>query len=219
MRFIVRVALTAALAAGAAGGIGAGAAAAAGPPASAFVPAGFEVERRVSADIGGDRRADAVLVLRRVAPAGAPADEPPALARRLVLLKARADGGFVQIGEGRRVLLCTRCGGAFFGAATTPVRVRVRAKVVIVEQERGSRQLTRQRFRIRAEGALGTRLIGVDVRVADRLTGAVVERSTNLLTGERLVTRTDARGRRSVTRSRVPVRRIPLERVVQGAWR
>jgi hypothetical protein len=192
---------------------------AAGPPESAFVPDSFRVEKRLRADIGGDRTPDRVLVLVRRAPAGAPSGEPPALARRLVLLKARSDGGYVQIGEGRRVLLCTRCGGAFFGSARTPVRVRVRARVVIAEQESGSRVLTFQRFRVRSESAIGTRLIGVDVRRTDRLTGRVVEISTNLLTGDRIVTRIDAAGRRRVARSSVPVRRIPLEAVDQRRYR
>lgn len=198
---------------------GAAQAASAGPPEGSFVPAGFEVEKRIRADIGGDRTADRVLVLVRRAPAGAPAGDPPPLARRLVMLKARTDGGFVQIGEGRRVLLCTRCGGAFFGALETPVSVEVRRRVVVVEQESGSRELTFQRFRVRAEGALGTRLIGVDVRRTDRLTGVVVERSTNLITGRRIVARTDATGRRTVRRSRVPARRIALEQVARTAWR
>ena len=196
-------------------GAGAAPAIAAGPPLAAFVPEGFAVETRIRADIGGDARADAVLVL--VSPRGRPGD-PPSRARRLVLLKARSDGGFLQIGEGRRVLLCTRCGGAFYGAARTPVRVRVQRRVVIVEQTSGSRELTFQRFRIRSEGAIGTRLIGVDTRTTDRLTGRSVSRSTNLLTGERIVIVTGADGRRRVVRSRVAVRAIPLERVDRARY-
>ncbi len=189
------------------------AAMAAGPPMSAFVPAGFRIEKRISTEIGGDRRADAVMVLVERTPAGAPAQDPPALARRLVVLKARPDGGFVQIGEGRRALLCTRCGGAFFGTARTPVRVVVRRRVVIAEQESGSRVLTFQRMRFRAEGALHVRLIGTDVRTTDRLTGVVVETSTDRLTGERIILRTDAAGRRSVRRRTVPVTTTYVEDV------
>lgn len=190
-----------------------GAATAAGPALADFVPPGFRIEKRISTDIGGDARKDAVLVLVRRAPANAPAAGPPPLARRLVILKARSDGGFVQIGEGRRVLLCTRCGGAFFGVARTPVTVKVRRQVVIAEQEFGSRVLTFQRFRFRSEGALSVRLIGVDVRTTDRLTGLVVETSTNRLTGERIVTRTDAMGRPTMVSSRVPVTPVYIEAV------
>ncbi len=189
------------------------AAIAAGPPPSAFVPEGFRIEKRISTSIGGDRHTDAVMVLVRRPPAGAPAQDPPPLARRLVVLKARSDGGFVQIGEGRRVLLCTRCGGAFFGTARTPVRVVVRDEVVIAEQESESRVLTFQRMRFRAEGALHVRLIGVDVRTTDRLTGVIVETSTNRLTGERIILRTDAAGRRSVRRQTVPVTTTYIEDV------
>jgi hypothetical protein len=190
-----------------------GPAAAAGPALADFVPAGFRIEKRITTDIGGDAHRDAVLVLVRRAPANAPPGDPPPLARRLVILKARSDGGFVQIGEGRRVLLCTRCGGAFFGVARTPVTVKVRRKIVIAEQESGSRVITFQRFRFRSEGALSVRLIGVDVRATDRLTGIVVETSTNRLTGERIVTRTDAKGRRTVRSSRVPVKPVFIEAV------
>lgn len=91
--------------------------------------------------------------------------------------------------------------------------------MVIVEQESGSRVLTHQRFRVRSEGAVGTRLIGVDVRRTDRLTGRVVDSSTNLLTGDRIVTRIDPSGGRRVNRSRVPVRRIALEDVDQRRFR
>ena len=197
----------------------AGLATAAGPPLGSFVPDGFRAATTIRADIGGTPAADAVLVL--VATPGTPQDDggPARAARRLVLLKARADGGFVQIGEGRRILLCTRCGGAFFGVARTPVTVRVRDGVVTVAQESGSRTVTSQRFRIRSEGATGTRLIGVDVRTRDRLTGAEVASRTNLLTGAREVVRTAADGRRTVRRTTVPVRVTPLEAVVAARYR
>lgn len=197
----------------------AGLATSAGPPLGSFVPDGFRVERTIRADIGGTPAPDAVLVLVRT-PGVPQADGGPArAARRLVLLKARADGGFVQIGEGRRILLCTRCGGAFFGVARTPVTVRVRAGVVVVAQESGSRTVTSRSFRVRAEGATGTRLVGVDVRTRDRLTGAEVASRTNLLTGAREVVQIDADGRRTLRRTTVPVRVTPLEAVVASRYR
>lgn len=188
---------------------------AAGPPASAFVPADFRIEQRIDADIAGDTRRDAVLVLVRRAPAGAPPasdDGPPELARRLVVLRARADGGFTRIGEGRRILLCTRCGGAFFGARRTPVTVKVVRRVIIVEQQFGSRELVSQRFRLRPEGAR-TRLIGTDITRADRLTGISREVSTNLLTGDRIVTVERPDGTTTTRRSKVRVTRTLLESV------
>jgi hypothetical protein len=209
----VRTALAAALVLA----VPAAVAAAAGPPESAFVPAGFTVERRVAADYAGDAGRDRVLVLVRRAGPGV-AEAPPQRARRLVLLKARSDGGFARIGEGRRILLCTSCGGALFPPGRTPVSVRVRAGVVIVEQEAGSREVEFQRFRLRQEGALRVRLIGVDTTVRDRLTGASVATSTNLLTGARVVTRVSASGARTVRRTTVPVRRVTVEGVDRDAW-
>lgn len=187
----------------------------AGPPASAFVPDGFRIEKRITAQLGGDATPDAVLVLVQRAPAAAPAagEGPPDLRRRLVLLKGRSDGGFVQMGEGRRILLSTRGGGAFFGVLRTPVTVRVQKRVVIVEQRFGSRELTFQRFRVWFDGALSTRLIGTDISVTDRLTGVTREVSTNHLTGARIVTVTRADGTETKRSSTVRVRRTPLERV------
>lgn len=187
---------------------------AAGPPEAAFVPGTFRVEARIRADIGGDARPDRVLVLVERSRRAGDTGTVPTLRRRLVLLKARTDGGFVLIGEGRRILLCTTCGGALFGAVRTPVTVRVRRGVVVVEQTRGSREVVFERFRVRAEGALSTRLIGRDVRITDRLTGAETSVSTNLLTGDRITTRIAAGGGgATTTRSRVPVTVVPLEAV------
>jgi len=191
----------------------------AGPPASAFVPAGFRIEKRINAQLGGDARPDAVLVLVQRAPAATPAGEdPPDLRRRLVLLKARPEGGFIRMGEGRRILISTRGGGAFFGSLRTPVTVRVAGRVVIVEQRFGSRELTSQRFRVWFDGALSTRLIGTDISVTDRLTGVTREVSTNHLTGARRITTTRADGTRTSRSRSVPVRRTPLERVSFAAF-
>lgn len=52
-----------------------------------------------------------------------------------------------------------------------------------------------------------------DPSVADRLTGLVMETSTNRLTGERIVIRTDAQGRRTVRRATVPVATTLIEAV------
>jgi hypothetical protein len=191
----------------------------AGPPAAAFVPDGFRIEKRIDAQLGGDARKDTVLVLVQRPPA-TPSGEggPPDLRRRLVMLKARADGGYVLMGEGRRILLSTRGGGAFFGSLRTPVTVRVARRVVIVEQRFGSRELTFQRFRVWFDGATSTRLIGTDISVTDRLTGATREVSTNHLTGARIVTVTRADGTTTRRSSTVRVRRTPLEAVNLSAF-
>ena len=207
---IIRTAI-AGLVAGGAALIAATPATPAGPPIADFVPDTFRIEKRISADLGGDAKKDAVLVLVQRAPS--PAAEETGLLRRLVVLKARSDGGYVLVGEGRRILLCTRCGGAFFGSIRTPVTVRVAKRVVIVEQRFGSRELEFQRFRLRLDGALSTRLIGTDITVTDRLTGVSREVSTNLLTGDRIVTVRQADGTEDRRASKVAVRRTLLEGV------
>lgn len=210
----------AALAAAGAALAASGPATPAGPPAAAFVPDGFRIEKRIDAQLGGDARRDAVLVLVQRPPATPPAGDggPPDLRRRLVLLKARSDGGYVRMGEGRRILLSTRGGGAFFGLLRTPVTVRVARRVVIVEQRFGSRELTFQRFRVWFDGATSTRLIGTDISVTDRLTGVTREVSTNHLTGARIVTVTRADGTTTRRTGTVRVRRTPLEAVNLSAF-
>lgn len=205
-----RAVVSAAVAAAGVLAVAASGAVAAGPAESAFIPPDYRVEKRIATDFAGDARIDRVLVL--VQRGGATdGTTVPTLQRRLVLLKARSDGGYVLIGEGRRALLCTSCGGALYAAVRTPVTVYVRRRVVIVEQQHGSSVVTFQRLRFRAEGALRTRLIGEDIRNMDRRTGGVAETSTNLLTGDRIVTRTTPGGRRTERRSRVPVRVVYVE--------
>jgi hypothetical protein len=62
------------------------------------------------------------------------------------------------------------------------------------------------------------RLIGVDTTLRDRLTGALRTTSTNLLTGERIVTVVSADGARTERRARVAARRVPLAAVDHADW-
>jgi hypothetical protein len=153
----------------------------------AFVPAGWQLESRVEGDLNRDAAADAALVLVEKLPPNADKENPPERNRALVILFKTAAGQWQRAAVGSKVLLCTRCGGAFFGVAETPVEVAITNGVLIVNQEFGSRNLTRQTFRFRYEPAVRKFvLIGLDLHDADRATGATVEESTNFLTGVKL---------------------------------
>ncbi len=187
--------------------------AATAPPAhadgsvSSFVPAGFKLARSKAVDLDGDGRSDRALVLRRTR-----AGQGGARPRRLVILRGTGGGRFAGAGTGKRILLCTRCGGAFFGVATPPIRLSVKAGSLVVRQESGSREVTTQTFRLRLRAG-ATTLIGYDERVRDRLTGGVTATSTNLLTGERTVKVTDPESGTTTKRSQVGACRQPLRRV------
>jgi hypothetical protein len=153
----------------------------------AFVPSGWQLESQVEGDLNRDAVADAALVLVEKLPPNADKENPPERNRALVLLFKIVGSQWQRAAVGNKVLLCTRCGGAFFGVAETPVTVSISNGVVIVKQEHGSRNLTSQTLRFRYEPAVQKMvLIGLDLRDVDRATGVVVEESTNFLTGVKL---------------------------------
>lgn len=158
----------------------------------AFVPRGWMIEERIEGDLNRDAVADLALKLVEELPANADKDNPPERNRALLILFQSSDGKLRRQALANKVLLCTRCGGAFFGAMETPSKVTIKDGVLIIDQEYGSRQVTQETFRFRYD-AQSNRfpLIGVDVVTADRATGETTSESTNLLTGIKL---------RSVTR-------------------
>lgn len=158
----------------------------------AFVPRGWTIEERIEGDLNRDAVADLALKLVEELPANADKDNPPERNRALLILFQSSDGKLRRQALANKVLLCTRCGGAFFGAMETPSKVTIKDGVLIINQEYGSRQVTQETFRFRYD-AQSNRfpLIGTDIVTADRATGATISESTNLLTGVKL---------RSVTR-------------------
>lgn len=153
----------------------------------AFVPAGWQLEQQVEGDLNRDALADTALVLVEKLPPKADKNDLPERNRALVILFKTPAGQWQRVAVGSRVLLCTRCGGAFFGVVETPVEVSIANSVVIVNQEFGSRNLTHQTLRFRYEPASQKMaLIGLDLHDADRATGTTIEESTNFLTGVKL---------------------------------
>jgi len=72
-----------------------------------------------------------------------------------------------------------------FGAIGGGPRVTIERSVLIVKQQRGSRETVEGTWRFRREKQTGRmRLIGLDVQRRDRATGIGSSESTNYLTGE-----------------------------------
>ncbi|HYO62096.1 MAG TPA: hypothetical protein VER08_00410 [Pyrinomonadaceae bacterium] len=168
-----------------------------------FVPRGWAVEEEVSGDLNGDSAADLVLKLVQ-AKRAAGADENEERQRALVVLLRGADGRLRRAAVAGRLLQCTSCGGAFYGVAEASAGVTVERGVLVVRQDHGSRNVVEQTFRFRYDPATKTfPLIGYDESDNDRATGALVEESTNFLTGVRVVKRSqyDPRLDRHVVKS------------------
>ena len=97
----------------------------------------------------------------------------------------------MRAGVAPKLLLCTRCGGAFFGVNETPVEVEISKGVIVVHQEYGSRNLTNQTWRLRYDAATKRfGLIGLDITDFDRLSGLSTQESSNFLSGVKTVTKT-----------------------------
>lgn len=191
--------------------------------AAAFVPRGWVIEERIEGDLNRDAVADIALKLVEELPANADKDNPPERNRALLILLKSSDGKLQRAALANKVLLCTRCGGAFFGVMETPSKVAIKDGVLIITQEYGSRHVTQETFRFRHEPQSNRfSLIGVDVVTADRATGKTVNESTNLLTNVKLstVTRVNEKTGKetpvSNRRQRVSEKKTYLEDVSPG---
>ncbi|RTQ46267.1 hypothetical protein EJV47_22325 [Hymenobacter gummosus] len=143
-----------------------------------FVPPGWQIEQQLRADLGGDSRPDAVLML--IEPERDGADRR----RLLVVLLARGTADWQRVGLGPRVLLCSGCFGPLDGAP----RVRILNHVLLVQQDGGSRYAIDRTQRFRYEPATGRmRFIGEERDVLDRHSLSNAHYSSNLLTGQQRI--------------------------------
>lgn len=167
-----------------------------------FVPRGWIIEAQIEGDLNRDTIPDLAITLVEQMPLNADKENPPERQRALLILFKTADGQFNRAALADKVLLCTRCGGAFFGVVETPTNVEIANGVVVVKQEYGSRELTNEVFRFRYEPeSKRFALIGADVKTFDRMTGEGLTESANFLTGVKIITKTklDAKTDKSAT--------------------
>lgn len=155
-----------------------------GSSVAGFVPAGWKIEAQVEGDLDRDAVADIVLTLVENLPVedanGIVTDR-----HRALITLLRGNGGFTRAGSNNHLLLCTRCGGAFYGVVETPTEVSIERGVLIVRQDWGARETTAETHRFRYDATANRMaLIGYDVLSVDRLGPTTIEESTNLLTGD-----------------------------------
>ncbi|MBP6824398.1 MAG: hypothetical protein KA368_22830 [Acidobacteria bacterium] len=155
-----------------------------------FVPRDWEVEAQVSGDLNRDSIPDLAVTLIEKMPVKVDKDELPERARALLILLKTADGQFSRAALADKVLLCARCGGAFYGLAEAPTTVEINNGVIIITQDYGSREITKETYRFRHDPESNRfAFIGVDLDSYDRANGQTLKESTNFLTGVKLTTK------------------------------
>ncbi len=189
-----------------------------------FVPPGWMTEAQTEGDLNRDGVSDVAVTLVEELPANADksisTEGPPERERALLILFKTSDGKFSRAVLAQKVLLCTRCGGAFFGVVETPAGVAINNGVIVIKQEYGSREVTQETLRFRYDSeAKRFVFIGVDVKSYDRLTGESLMESSNFLTSVKLTTKskvnpkTDKEVAVSSNRQRVSVKKKFIEDV------
>jgi len=175
-----------------------------------FVPRGWVMEEQVPGDLNGDSIPDIALKLVQK-------DEGN---RKLVILFVGKNGILRKAASADKLLLCTTCGGAFYGVAEASADVKIQKGVLIVSQEFGSNDLTDQTFRFRYKPKIEKFiLIGLDIAETNRGAGATVKKSTNFLTGFKLVTRSqfdehlDKEIIKSTSRKMIDKKQITIEQI------
>ncbi len=183
-----------------------------------FVPPGWKIEKKLTADLNGDSLPDFALELVENKPEKDQSGDPTERSRALVIVLQNQDGKLARAGVADKLLQCTRCGGAFYGVVEAPASVKIEKGVIIVEQDHGSRNLTNTTYRFRYDAETQRFiLIGFDFADADRLTGKDVSESTNYLTGVRRVTRGKATTSSTIPRKKVFIEDVEYEKFEEDA--
>jgi hypothetical protein len=155
-----------------------------------FAPKGWQIEQSLNADFNGDGVADIAAVLVETFVGKANPDNLPERQRAL-LVALKKGNRYQRVGLGPRALICTRCGGAFWGIGEVSVNLAVLKNVLLVSFESGANEINGQTYRYRlSTTSSGQRmqLIGMNSKSYWRTTGDFTDKSSNYLTGERVVT-------------------------------
>lgn len=194
-----------------------------GRAASDFVPKGWRIETKegeVTGDLNKDGMPDKVLRLVEDMPTERADGVYNTRYRALVILLARAGGGFARAAVATKVLSCTLCAGMLGDPEGGNVQVEIKSGALHVNQLSGSREARDMTQHFRYDAALRRFvLIGEDIHDYDRITLASTDVSTNYLTGVRVTkkSRVIKKGKDPVTvsnkRTRVPVKSRFIEDV------
>jgi hypothetical protein len=160
-----------------------------------FAQAGWKVEEVVSGDLNGDGKTDAAIKLAQIH-----ASKESGIGGNRVLVIAFSDNGkWNRVATAAKLLQCVDCGGAFYGVMPAPAGVTIAKGVLEIENEHGSRDVSRSNFKFRYDAASGRfLLIGYDYVDYDRLDASDTNESTNYLTNTR-ITKT-AKGKRATNK-------------------
>ena len=177
-----------------------------------FVPPSWKIEEQVTGDLNGDSLPDYALKLVEDKPAKKN-DVANDRGRALVIVMNDKSGKLSRAAITDKLLQCTTCGGAFYGVMEAPASVQIEKGILVVDQDHGSRDVTRLTYRFRYEPETKKfLLIGFDLANNDRVTGMVVTESTNYLTWVRIVTR--GKGKKVTTsRTQIPKAQLYLEQI------
>jgi len=184
-----------------------------------FVPPGWTVEEQIVGDLNRDSLPDIVLKLVQSKVSGSENGTDDRQRALVILFRAKNDQ-LRRAAIADRLLQCLSCGGALYGMKDAPAHVTIAKGILIVKQERGSRNVVDQTFRFRHDKKIGKfLLIELDLADRDRAGGELVEQHTNFLTGQKTVTKSRFDEGlqkfvvKSSTRTKVNKSRIPIEQV------
>lgn len=152
-------------------------------PHGTYLPDGFALLQSDLGDLNGDGIADLILQGEKE---GESADDESD--RILILAFGAKDGTFKEAARSLTIVRCKICGGMLGGGAAD---IEVKKGVLDVSQMYGSREGVNYTHRFRFEPETGKfRLIGEEIAVFDRVTGATESKSINYLTGKQIITKT-----------------------------
>ena len=194
----------------------------AGTGVNDFVPPGWIIEEQVSGDLNKDSFTDIALKLIEDKPVKDKDDENLECRRRvLIILFKDNHGKFSRVAVAERLLQGTGDGGAFYAFVPAPANVKIEKGILVVNQDHGSRNVIENTFRFKFDASSKRFvLIGLDQKDRDRLTGVIIAKSTNFLTGERIIQRSrfiptkSGYVRESTLKKRIPKETLFIEQVV-----
>ncbi len=169
----------------------------------AFVPAGWKIIAQADGDLNKDGIPDAVLVLGEKAEEKEGADMEN-MKRILVIIFGTPSGGYKLSAASKEAVLCKACGGIL---GDPFVGVKIVRGAVVVEHYGGSRQRWGYIHRWRFQNG-DWFLIGMTGRNEDTLEGTSEVTDVNLITGDSIDEKGRIEGKKKVTRSKVPVKKL-----------
>jgi hypothetical protein len=170
-----------------------------------FVPRGWKTETDegvVTGDLNRDGSTDAVLRLVEDMPEQGADGTYNDRSRALVVLLAKAGGGYRRAAVATKLLGCTLCYGMLGDPAGGNIQIEIKNGILDVNQLSGAREATDLTLRFRYDAAAARFvLIGEERSDYDRAAGGGTSTSTNYLTGVRVIktTRVLRRGREANT--------------------